>query len=1004
VQQYEEVLNIIPGQEGAISDLINLSSHAEVSQEIEVIVRPQLEQLGRFEDLVQVLRNRIGHVEDPLDKAQRVEEIVEICNDRLSDAGAAYQSSLALLEVAEGEALTRGLERGLKLAAQLESLDSFAERCGALASQESKDNASRCALGLAAANTLYNLQAQTDEAIALLDGLLSAGVSSVELCECIERFAGEQGQSATVVRALEEHTRLPDADGMPALLVRLGAARARSGDTEGAVDAFREALQEDALVQGAVEGIREIAEGMELSDIPADGLDTLSQAYQATDFVEGLIFVARARLSQAEDESSMLAFQQDLARLQDRATGASAESLDAWCVVLTADADHGEALDRALEIAGEIGHDAHLAERLVGAVTKAKEDGRIYGKTALAAGQLFVEKLRDSVRATGVLADLFEEVPGHVRGLALCVEAARISSEPAALYEALIALADVTEDTEETLTMLREAAEIAEGPMADPARAIAALNSVLMADESDAASAQKLMTMLHHGERFEELSELLRSRVMVAEDDAVRRQLRYSLANLLAERLDAVDEAVEVYGDMLADDYADLEALQEQEILLRRLERWSDVRDLLERKQETVDPSQRTPIMMEMARLCDERLGASGEASEIYGRILLEQPALEEARVSMERIFRAEEQWEELAASLEARLEAATASGDDDAIAAATYRLTDILAAKLEQIDRAQELLKEVLERRPDDVHGILALADVYEARGDEGAMRLMLQRAASLAPQGQEGAALQLRLSTLSDDPDAQRVHLEQALGLDPSNAEAASRLLELSRKSEAWDRVAYLLELAASRAEDPAERRRLTLERTDVLAYQLGDANSALRVLAGIYEQVADDIDINARIADLLFRVGQFGEAAGMYRWLVEAEAARNARSKSLAVYLTRLARIELSEGRRDEAMAMLDRAYGMDSTNVELLMVLGDIHEQTQSWEDALKVYRAMLLQNADRSGLLRRGDIYLHLSEIHRQLDELPKAQAMLRRGLQEDPEHPDLALRLQQLGA
>ena len=100
----------------------------------------------------------------------------------------------------------------------------------------------------------------------------------------------------------------------------------------------------------------------------------------------------------------------------------------------------------------------------------------------------------------------------------------------------------------------------------------------------------------------------------------------------------------------------------------------------------------------------------------------------------------------------------------------------------------------------------------------------------------------------------------------------------------------------------------------------------------------------------------------------------------------------------------MSLLDRAYGMDTTNVELLMVLGQLHEQSQSWEDALKIYRAMLLQNADRTGLLRRGDIYLHLSNIHVGLNEMPKAQAMLRRGLQEDPEHPELAARLQQLGA
>jgi hypothetical protein len=53
-------------------------------------------------------------------------------------------------------------------------------------------------------------------------------------------------------------------------------------------------------------------------------------------------------------------------------------------------------------------------------------------------------------------------------------------------------------------------------------------------------------------------------------------------------------------------------------------------------------------------------------------------------------------------------------------------------------------------------------------------------------------------------------------------------------------------------------------------------------------------------------------------------------------------------------------------------------------------------------ADQSGLLRRGDIYVNLARAHVALDEKPKARAMLRRGLEEDGEHPELTGQLEAL--
>jgi tetratricopeptide (TPR) repeat protein len=164
----------------------------------------------------------------------------------------------------------------------------------------------------------------------------------------------------------------------------------------------------------------------------------------------------------------------------------------------------------------------------------------------------------------------------------------------------------------------------------------------------------------------------------------------------------------------------------------------------------------------------------------------------------------------------------------------------------------------------------------------------------------------------------------------------------------------------------------------------------------LAGIYERVQDDVGVNGRIANALFQAGRLEEALGMYQWLVEVGGqSAGRRNKTQAVYLTRLARIELSQGNAESAQGRLEEAYRIDTTNVETQMTLGALHEQSERWSDALKIYRSMLLQNADKSGLLRRGDIYLRLSATHMGLEEKSKAQAMLRRGIEEDPEHPQL---------
>jgi tetratricopeptide (TPR) repeat protein len=280
--------------------------------------------------------------------------------------------------------------------------------------------------------------------------------------------------------------------------------------------------------------------------------------------------------------------------------------------------------------------------------------------------------------------------------------------------------------------------------------------------------------------------------------------------------------------------------------------------------------------------------------------------------------------------------------------------------------------------------------------------MRLTLQRAADLDPRGSLGARLQMRLARLAgDDAEARRRHLEKALQLDPQNGEALDALLEQAKTEQRWDQVVALMEAAAERATDEEARRTIQLDRVDIFTSKLADHEMALHVLAGIYAQVNDDIEVNRRIADALYASGRLEEAGGMFHWLVEMSADK--RSKRRGHFLTRLARIEIQLGQVDEAQKRLEEAYRLDTTNVETLIALGSLHEANKKWAEALKIYRSMLLQNADKSGHIRRGDIYLCLARTHMGLSEKSKAQAMLRRGVEEDPTHDELRKMLEELG-
>lgn len=999
LERYEQVLGLVPGQEGALGDLVELAKSPEHFESAGNLLLEPLELVGRWEDLAAVVEARAELSDDPIERGNALRRLAQVRLERLDDAEGALTAYMALLRVVDEDGLGSVLEQAGRLAVTLGRGPAFLDELAEWSKSEDADGGTRVRVARFAANLSEEVLGESERALSVLTPLLDAGLADAEICTRIERLGRHTGDLEAVKKALVEASQDASDPAVQApALIRLGRVSIELDDDDGALEAFRDAFEQsgDAEAIAGLEQLEQRSDGTPSAAL----LDALESAYQRQTDRAGLARIAGHRLvdNEGPDRARLL---EQLATLREEGGGTPGEALDAWGELLVLDPEAPNALDRLLALARA---NADLLGPAVGHMQRAVEAALEGGNTPV---PLMLQTARAQLQDVGQPAEalrttqaILEEQPEHPEALELLVQAARKGDDVNVLHDALTRSAALAADPAAAVSLWWEAATVAESAIGDNEMALEDLEQLLAVDESDARSWQKLLALLRAASDYEKLAEALTRRVGIADSAEERRELRYRLANALVDKLDRDDDAINVYQDMLTDQPDDAGAMRELEVLLRRLERWDDVRDVCERKLELAEGDDRVVVLEELGQLAELRLDDNADAAERYQQILEERPSHGPAGAALERLLRADERWVDLSELLENKAARLRDQGDVDGYRATTSALAQLLAEKLDHPERAKELLDELLEHDPSFVPALLAKAAVYESMHEEGAMQLTLQRAADLEPQGPDGALLHLRLARLAKtDIDRKTGHLEKALALDPANVEAARELMELYRGHERWDQLVYMLELVAARTEDQEQKRALILERVDLTMAQLGDAEGALRVLAPLYKDEQEDVDINRRVADALFAAERYEEAAGMYNWLVEM-GRRAKRNKTLAHHLTRLARIELGKGETaNGAKDQLLEAYRIDTTNVETLIVLGQVHEQEAQWKDALKIYRTMLLQNADQSGLLRRGDIYINLARAHLALEEKPKARAMLRRGMEEDGEHPELGAQL-----
>lgn len=473
-------------------------------------------------------------------------------------------------------------------------------------------------------------------------------------------------------------------------------------------------------------------------------------------------------------------------------------------------------------------------------------------------------------------------------------------------------------EPEVCIELLRQAATVSIEQLQRIVEAEGFLRRILELDPADAAALDELERCLRRRGDHEAVVEVLRQKVKLADDPAVRIELLHQVGEVLDLSLDRPDEAIEAYRSILAIDERETRALDALERILEGGERWADLIPVLAHRVECVDTvEQRKRLHARIAAIWDARLGEADEAISAW-RAILDLDADDRAALAeLDRLYEREQRWVDLLDVLQRRVELSVESQER---AALQLRQGHLLADRLGDPERAIECFREVLEGAPKN-----------------------------------EGA----------------RQALEKLLA-DPEHRSRAAEVLEpFYLELEAFEPLRDSLEIRLLDQAEPDARLELTLRIAEICELKLGDRNAAFDAMARAFSERRSDprpVEGLHRLAD---SIGRWADLVAILQAGAEEEL-DTAVVKDLRLRVARILHHEVVDMRA--AQQAYRRVLEVDGEEAEALDSLEAIYASLGAHEELLDIYRTKVTisrNDDERIGLL------LQIARVQRDILERPQ---------------------------
>ena len=526
------------------------------------------------------------------------------------------------------------------------------------------------------------------------------------------------------------------------------------------------------------------------------------------------------------------------------------------------------------------------------------------------------------------------------------------------------------------------------------------MSGALPADPADLSESAWLELLHIQDGNWKELVDILLGRAERAGKQEKVALLR-RVSALFAQQLGDGESAFLTLSAAFRENYSDTEVAAELERLTERLDRWRElITDLTQVVNDIDDRGQAADLWVHIGLWYDRHLSHAEYAAASVQQALAIDPAHRRALTALAEIFRRNERWTDLAATLAQH----AALPGLEAAAAVDLRLelAELREIRLGDEAGAVEAYESVIPLDARNRPALAALGRLYEKTGRFDEYLAVLERELEVAGTDAERIALHRRLAATWEEqgwPDRAAQALEKILAIDSLDERAFLELERIYRQNQAWDVLVdvYRKHLLAIR--DPGARTSVAFAMGKVCEEDLGDLERAAVAYADVLASAPGHAEALGALARIHELTGRWSDAVEMMQRLLRI--ADDARMKVELHY--RIGLIQ-REQLHDPASAEehLSAALGLDPSHVGAMLSLIELYRRRGDW---LKAAQLMLRAEGLTPEPSEKAQLLFDAATIFQdRLDDVDRAAELYARTLQVDPQHRAAAESLSEIGA
>ena len=473
---------------------------------------------------------------------------------------------------------------------------------------------------------------------------------------------------------------------------------------------------------------------------------------------------------------------------------------------------------------------------------------------------------------------------------------------------------------------------------------------VLRLDPKNPRALQALLNIYTSSGQWEELLAVLRKLVPLQAEMTDVKALRFELADILGEKLDRRDEAIEAAKraqDIEPHTAEDLERLGR--IFLSN-EAWQDAVSVLEQSVDAREaPTEKIELLLEVAAIWKDRIGRPLGAAPAYEKILELDPFHEEAYRACLDIYRDNKEWRRLASILESRLDHIRERKDRLVL---IKDIAEIYEQRLGQKELAFAKYCAAFREDFTDDSVLVKLEQLAAETEDYETLLEVLEDATEEVTTGARAVGLLQKVAGIyrhrMSEPDKAEAYLRRAVELDKREVSSLDALAELYEDQERYDDLIQALEKKYERSDELEERKDIRARIAYLQEEKLDRVDAAIESFRRIMELDGRDTRAIQSLIRLYQQEARWPELISMLR-----RAADQAEDREVALnYLFNIATIWETELDSDEEAIDAYRAVvEFEPTHLPSLQALERIYTRLDSWSELLQVFEQQVGLVAD-----------------------------------------------------